>query len=395
VDLDTELREVVLKAFMDQEDWLGAVEVLKQGTSWSVMRQFLIDFPQPQLANDALLSLLGAYIKAGLERGEFRQIIDDFKPGKTSVSAIATQIEDENILLRCYAALIRVLARSDRLLDERQDDKFVSGTVFNIVKKHVEGLRAFVSPEEVGAALERAGRMDNALMFYEQVFKGKSWGADRGTQYNAKARWLNCKKKQSELFEKDDKKKSQRLAEAKRMSVEWGIQVPDEKYPLLPSLASHEIDWLINGPAASGEAVEPEKAIEDKKNLENEEIEWTEGGQLQIAPHDNLSWFLPQRNPYEGRIELSCDCGGIKLSTLLLPKKRRMELRDKSNDDLVMVRAAENKVDSDDLKLISDKLNVWSIEAWALNIALVDVVPETTLVDITDNDGRRILCLAL
>lgn len=369
-DLDEEYRVVVINALIGREEFPSAIELLRSGGSWEAVRSLLIELPVTKGGTDCARALLGLYLRKGLEKGEFRQVIDDIKPGKTNIKSLGLVLSDEQALLTTEAALIKFLARSQTLADERSDDKLVSDAILTITKRFVAKLKELVSPEEVGAALERAGRMDNALGFYESVFQNKHWGSDRGTELNAKVRWLKCKQRQADLDRKNDQRKNQRLAEAKRMSAEWGVPIPDEEYPSLKALAPNEIDALFG---ASSETIAPSE----------------------IVIPEMFHWSLPPRTTCGGRVEFSFNCEGTHVKGKLLPLKRRLELIDESSDDLALIKVIDGVIESPDMKITAGDDNTWRIDPWSLTIALVKASVETTLVDLTDSEGRRILCLAV
>lgn len=421
-DLEDEYREVVIKALVDQKDFPSAIELLRNGGSWDAVRRLLLQLSNSKADKDSARALLGTYLRKGLERGEFRQIIEDVKPGKTSITALAALLSDEQCLLATEASLIKLLARSQALVDERSDDNFVSGTILTTATKRANKLKDLVSPEEVGAALERAGRMDKALEFYESVFRDKRWGSDRGTVDNAKERWLKCKHHQAELDRKNEQRKNLRLAEAKRMSAEWGMHIPAEEYPVLNALTPGEIDGLLGAVSGRIEAKEtaslpvatpghePSESQSDSRSttLESrqavsslqpvvskpeEVVTLGESGSPVMIPN-GFSWPLPTR-PAGGRVDISCNCGGIHVKAKLLPRQRRLELTDETSDDLAMIRVGDGVVESPDLQVTAVDETTWRIEPWSLTVALVEGSPDTKLVDLSDSEGRRILCLAV
>lgn len=391
VDLDRDLRYVVMQGLMGQKDFPTAVTLLKAGAEREDIRDFLMDLPSSEAGRKASISLLGALIKNGLALGEFRQVIDDFKPGKAPIPAIAVLLEDEEILLRCDAALVKLLARNKKLVEEKRDEKFISGTLLNIARKRGERLRSLVSVEEMGAALERAGRMDHALSFYELVFKERLWGGDRETEQKAKVRWLKCKEKQAELSDRDARRKNQRRAEAKRMSVEWGLAIPVETFPVLRELGPHEIDVLFEK-QARGLGGEPRGLPVESPRAGHGQ---TTGALSAVEFAETVPATLPAREPREGQIELACTCDGLSLEGLLLPRKRRLDLRNRADGDLVMIRAGDGRVEGVDVDVTALEGRSWRVGGWAIDVMLLKLSGELTLVDVTGKDGRRVLCVAL
>jgi hypothetical protein len=423
LDLEDEYREVVINALVALEDYRSAVDLVKVGGSWSSVRRFLMELSNSEADMETARALLGTYLIKGVEKGEFRQVIEDVKPGKTDITVLASLLSDEQSLVATEAFLIKLLARSQALADERSDEKFVSGTIHGIAKKKASQLTDLVSPEEVGAALERAGRMDNALMFYESVFNEDRWGKDTGTRQNAQVRWLKCKERQAELDRKDEQRRHQRLAEAKRMSSDWGVLIPEEEFPVISSLTPNEIESLLGAisrpsgnkgfgspPTIAPETETPEPELssetgdagtrEEAANVEpgGSDVgvpESSPGGETSETGSKLSSWLLPSRPAFAGRIEFSCNCEGKELKARLLPLKRRLELIDDSNDDTVLIKVGKGQVESDDLLISAVEQSVWTVDPWLLTISFIAMDAETILVDLSASGGRRILCLVV
>ena len=78
---------------------------------------------------------------------------------------------------------------------------------------------------------------------------------------------------------------------------------------------------------------------------------------------------------------------------MLLPAKRRLEVRDKETSDLLMIHASDGSVDSRDVEISNTIDNSWQVEGWGLNIQLIELVGDSVLVDLFDNAGSRVLCM--
>lgn len=232
-ELEDEHREVVIKALVEQGDSPSAAVLLRNGGSWEAVRSLLMQLSTSKLDKESAQALLGTYLQQGLERGKFRRVIEDLKPGKTSIRALAALLSDEQCLQATEASLIKLLARSQALVSDRSDDNFVSGTILTMANKRANKLKDLVSPEEIGAALERAGRMDKALEFYESVYRDKHWGTDRGAIERAKERWLKCKHRQAELDQKNEQRRSQ-LLQKRNANLSSGVY-PSQRKTILSS----------------------------------------------------------------------------------------------------------------------------------------------------------------
>ena len=85
----------------------------------------------------------------------------------------------------------------------------------------------------------------------------------------------------------------------------------------------------------------------------------------------------------------------MDLETLLLPDKRRLELRNTESSDLVMILASDAIVESRDLVIVDVESNTWSVAEWGLTIKLIPMAEGGSLTDISDRDGNRIICLLI
>jgi len=422
-DLEDEYRDVVLKALLREKDFYGAVELARSGVAWNMVRSLLAEFPVSEAKAASTRALLGIFLRRGVERGEFRQVFEDMQSEKTAIKVMDAILSDEDALLGVYAALLKLLARSQSLVEERSDDKFIARTIRTIANKRASRLKDLVTPEEVGAALERAGRMDIALAFYESVFSDKQWGDDRGTELNAKARWLKCKQRQADLDRKDERRRSQRLSEAKRRSASWGVDIPKEQYPNLSGLALNEIDVLLGAGSTSTVLPEPSPhasergsskaklptAVPESRSVQPAQ-EPVRGAAIAQMPEEAanvaqntpagleqgaLTLPLPKRPALSRRVEFSYSYKGVKVKAKLLPARRRLELVNEDNEETLLIRVADHLVESLDLEVTALGDGQWMIGSWALNVSLAQTSPDTTIVDLWGDEGPRILCLAV
>ena len=394
VELEEEQQVVVLKALLTLEQYELAVAMLKDCGSWGTMRDLLRVLPDSREGMLAARNLLGPYLEAAVQSGEFRRVIDDIRQEKSDINVLLSLLDDEQMLLAAEAGLIKLMARSHELVEHSADEKYISGRLLAIANKHAGKLRALLEPEEVGAALERAGRMDKALEFYETVYKSKIWGVDRGTEYNAKERWLKCKKRQAELADKDPKRRDQRSAEAKQRSAEWGLPIPGDEYPELSKLEMDDISALFIGKAKSDESQPKQRSAEPVEVIAGLQITGKPVEPVsQETPPKSVIHLLPERPAFNGRIEFACKCNSVALEAMLLPAKRRLEVRDKETSDLLMIHASDGSVDSRDVEISNTIDNSWQVEGWGLNIQLIELVGDSILVDLFDNSGSRVLCM--
>lgn len=281
------------------------------------------------------------------------------------------------------------MARSQLLVQEKVDDIYISEKISDI-SNH---LTTLVSPEEVGAALERTGRMDKALVFYETVFKGKKWGSNKNTEHNAKERWLKCKQRQAEFDHKDAERQQKRFSEVKTRSVEWSILFPNEDYPTLDKLDFDSVDDPFE--IVDKTTTEQQDEINDEILLSStSELITSEQKSIITESRDkNISPLVLTSRSWSdnARFEFKFKAGNVDLTIMLLSKKRRIEIRNK-NDDSVTIHVSEQDIESRDIELNRDSNN-WQIEDWSLNITFTEISQEAKLVDFFDNNGYRILCV--
>lgn len=416
--LDDEYRAVVLKALLAAKEFATAIRLVQAGAPWTLVRDLMAQLPTSEVNATTTRTLLAIFLRKGVERGEFRAVIEAIVPGKNSVKVLSRLISDEERISHVHAGLLKLLARSQALVDERADDKFVAEAIRSMVSKRSAKINQLISPEEVGSALERAGRMDIALAFYESVFNEKQWGADKGTELNAKERWLKCKQRQAELERKDEQRGAQRLAEAKRRSAEWGIRIPDAAYPELKGLAPSEIEVLVavgetpnesaaprddltvqgTPPTAAEEEAYAPRLIEKPVERNLDPTTPPEGSvttrDTSVEERLGVS-LLPPRAVFAGRVDVSFICEGVEFRARLLPSKRRLELVAEASNDLVFIKADTEMVESPDLEISEIGASQWRVDPWSLSICLFQVLTETALVEITDPQGQRILCVAV
>lgn len=151
------------------------------------------------------------------------RVLQNFKP-------------DKNV--DCY--FIEYCAKSDLLpaSDKRVLYK-ISEYLRNRLIESSSYYQKYLSVEQAGAALERAGMVKYCLEYYEKVIdqnKEDGWKANNEEILFAKLRWLVCKKRNYELA-KTTRRQQEILREIKDKLIAWGIMedlVDDEpEYPII------------------------------------------------------------------------------------------------------------------------------------------------------------------
>ncbi len=249
------------------------------------------------------------------------------------------------------AAVVRVLARSERLADERpKSQQTVSEFLkrYLIVNNHskkeqktiVDEVHKLVSVAEVGAAFERAFRLTFALEYYEQ------WFTSPEDEKFTKRRWLMCKRR---LGEHEGPRSERHLNEAEQKGQEWNLRVDSEpEYPELPPIAA------LNLPASREEQPVPETPRPDTIQIE------------EAAPNRKTS----QKERIEPNISASAQISidGLELNVSILTKKKRIRLIQADRQDEVACDLRKRKVSSEDVSVeqIKDDESVktWLIKEW-------------------------------
>ena len=408
-ELDEEGYRIVLSALLELENYPLIIALMKDGGPWGAIRNVIGRLPVNTAGVVYARELAPALIASGIRQQEFRKVMEDFWPGKTDLPVIDKLLENPKLLLACQALIIRRLATDPNLSAQLKDAKFISGRILSIARRDAKDLRDVVPMEMVGAALERAGRMDNALEFYEFVFQHRGWGADREQERNAKSRWLWCKKQQADLDQKDPKKRDARLEEAKNRSVDWGVPIPETRYPTVPPLLEEGISELFrqestelpqSDETSGGDAFGLHDAGLGGASPFGTE---TNAGALAIEegqppPSDGRltgAISLQSRPAFGGCINQVIDLDHVKLKAVLLTSKRRVEIRDSVSNDLVMIYGKDQQVESRDLELIESGENLWAIPLWKLTVSLVFITISMSLIDVWDDEGRRVFCMVV
>jgi hypothetical protein len=325
-------------------------------------------------------AVLVPLLKTAVEEGKWREIIDILgKQDYEDMPAVVEALQQDSLRERAIAALIRLFARSERLANERADRSYVSGFLERWGLKQSGAIREFVTAQEVGAAIERAYRIQDALRFYESVFIDKRWNADRWLDGHAKARWLRCKERQAQA---DPKRKEKSLREAADRVRDWGIPIPAEEYPVLDPIAPSDLEALLAPPSVS--TVEENAAATPTAPEIKEPT--SEPASQRFQPS-----LIPVRPAMDGHVDVTFALSGLVFELRSIPMKRRAEIRRRDNQDLVMVLAKERVVESRDTNVSNEGDQRWVLADWGLKVALLSV-GDVDLVDLTTLDEKRVLC---
>lgn len=120
---------------------------------------------------------------------------------------------------------IKLLSVSEQLVkantpEKNQISRYLSETLL----QQPDVFLHWLTVQQAGGALERAGKVVDCLAFYEMVFRLYAWPADEESQQFARERWLACKRRQLAITDRDDRKR-QIEAEINARAHEWNIDM--------------------------------------------------------------------------------------------------------------------------------------------------------------------------
>lgn len=313
-----------------------------------------------QIKNGApLTELRGAFpvaIANWLEsRGQWTQIVN-FATSQTvpdgQLNAILKALKIQQDQAVTIAAVVRVLARSERLADEKTKSQ---QTISDFLKQYLiinnhskkeqraikEEVHELVSIAEVGAAFERAFRLTFALEYYEQ------WFASPEDEKFAKQRWLMCKYRLGDVegIQRGDRHRN----EARQKEREWNLSIDSEpEYPKLASITALNISAPQEG--------------QSTKEHPQPETTW------QGTPTPNGQTLRKESSTPIVSANAQFVVDGLTLNGSIRRKKRRIVLTRADTEDEVF--CGPQKVSSEDVpvKQIKDDESVktWLIEEWKI-----------------------------
>jgi hypothetical protein len=153
---------------------------------------------------------------------------------RKAVDLIEKEKWNEDAKFTLQSVLISELANSDNLVEASQENQ---NFVADYLKKQIGQLAGSqkISPQIVGAAIERAGRHIDALAYYESIWKSPKY--EKPTEANfARERWVMCKLRQVEYSKKQGKvgDEYRQKTEADKFAEQWKIDANSlPSYPLI------------------------------------------------------------------------------------------------------------------------------------------------------------------
>ena len=319
-----------------------------------------------QVENGEVIDELNGAIPVAIVRwletdGKWREIVNFATEQKTSHKQLNDRLSTLKILQSqavTIAAAVRVLARSERLADEKaKSQQTISDFLkqYLIINNHsrkeqkttMEEVHKLVSITEVGAAFERAFRLTFALEYYEQWFEKHLLSSSPEDEKFARQRWLKCKYRLGEVEEgpRGDRHRN----EAQQREREWNLSIDSEpEYPKLASIAALNIP----DPQEGQPTVEPPQP----------------GITPQGDPAPNGQ--TPKKESVAPIISANAQIvvDDLRLDVSILTKKQRIVLTRANIQD--QVSCGPQKVSSEDvpIKQIKDDESVktWLIEEWKI-----------------------------
>jgi tetratricopeptide (TPR) repeat protein len=249
--------------------------------------------------------------------------------------------------------LIRALARSDKL--PNADTKFLQKLTkfFQDFLKEKDTWRNKITIFEAGAAMERAGRFVDAIMFYETYAKDSY--KEEGIKQFARQRWSVCKKRQLDWETNHSKSSPQKLRgiedELRQKRADWQIspQTVLKTYP--------ELDPITLGTEGTGVIAK------------SDPIALTHEYQVPPTPSSEVE-ELPEKtviavNDFE--IELS-------------RKLQRCNIKHRISMETAFVKINERKFGGEVDFIQIDELH-WRCEVWKINVFFQDISQGVLVID--------------
>ena len=319
-----------------------------------------------RVENEEVVAELNRAIPVAIVRwletdGKWREIVNFATEQKTSHKQLNDRLSTLKILQSqavTIAAAVRVLARSERLADEKAKSQQTISDFLKqslIINNHsrkeqkttMEEVHKLVSITEVGAAFERAFRLTFALEYYEQWFAKHGLSPSPEDEKFARQRWLKCKYRLSEVegSPRGDRHKN----EAQQRERDWNLSIDTEpEYPNLGPVTA------LNIPARQ----------EGQSIIEHPQPETT----WQDAPAPNGQTLKKESAASIISSSAQFVVDGLTLNGSMRTKKRRIVLTLADTED--EVSCGPQKVSSQDVtvKQIKDDESVktWLIEEWKI-----------------------------
>jgi len=207
---------------------------------------------QKSKRQDQALQFAVSYLNARLEAGHWKRAIE----------LIENKGWEEEQKDRLRASLINVLSNSDVLTADTEQQNIIAEYLKQ--KTEILSTNSLIAPRALGAAIERAGKIIDALVYYESIWRsGQSVGS--ADVVFARERWLRCKYKQVDHSEGQGKvgDATRQKRDADRMASQWRITVND--LPLYPLLDYSTEEDSGTSPKLSADQLKAIQDLLDKK----------------------------------------------------------------------------------------------------------------------------------
>jgi hypothetical protein len=188
------------------------------------------------IENPSLAKVIETTLQAVLEHRDWANlvaIVSGWRPlgaaGMDTPKKYKRQVEDRILKIISdnkflWRVVLPFLASSDGLANDTGQQRIqVQKLLKNLVSN--QAWRKFVSPNLMGAAIERAGKDIDALIFYEDLMRSES---DARIRKYAQIRWVVCKLRQAKRQNSNaNRQEAQRVMD----KYQWDDDVVREEYP--------------------------------------------------------------------------------------------------------------------------------------------------------------------
>jgi hypothetical protein len=224
IDLTSEYQRYVYDACINEKDFqMGII--------------FLEKYPEEERLDSLLDKILDTNEMKLVQRVARQLLIYKANTGRwrEAIEFVSDSTFPKSIRLKLHAWLVYEAAVSDTLPKEVRGEK-------SAVEEYLRELlvesawRNLVTVKIAGAAIEKAGRIVDALKFYESIWQSNQITADKRDRQFAQERWLKCKIKQAQWSESNNNVGDARTQrqDAERRSRIWKINLRDlSLYPVI------------------------------------------------------------------------------------------------------------------------------------------------------------------
>jgi hypothetical protein len=179
--LTKEQSTIIAKAYLQSKKYDRALGLLRQHPHLDTFKD-LLEQVKKEPNREILLEVIELYARSILLNRGFKEALDYLR-----------KLKDREERHRGNLALVEILASSEDLVQASSDIRTNVGSYLREEFIDNQNWGSSFSMPKVGAAIERAGRMIDALEFYESVWKTRKLKVPTQEVEYARRRWLKCK----------------------------------------------------------------------------------------------------------------------------------------------------------------------------------------------------------